>query len=124
MSLKDVGELVHFRELHLLPRTIFSIGATCFIGAFFIKAFLIGFLGVGIIFVALTLNFGIGVMLHTDIYVARKTFTVPWTLLLQFILCSAITYKLLSLIYYFYRHGEMPPYLQPLSPTRLPPAAP
>lgn len=118
MSLKDVAELIHFRELHLLPRTIFSIGAICFVGAFFIKVFLVGFLGVGLIFVALTLNFAIGVLLRTDIYLAKKTFAIPWMMLGQFILCSVITYKLLVLVYYFYRHGEMPPYLQPLSPPR------
>jgi hypothetical protein len=32
----------------------------------------------------------------------------------QFILSSAITYGLLVLAYYYYRHGEMPPYFQPL----------
>ncbi|MGB2639843.1 MAG: hypothetical protein WA857_06650 [Candidatus Acidiferrum sp.] len=117
MSLKDVAELIHFRELHLLPRTVFSIGAVCFIGSFFIRAFLVGFLGVGLIFVALTLNFAIQVLLQTDIYLAKKTFAIPWMMLAQFILCSAITYKLLVLIFYFYRHGEMPPYLQPLPPS-------
>ncbi|MGB2622524.1 MAG: hypothetical protein WAN25_09280, partial [Candidatus Acidiferrum sp.] len=78
MSLKDVAELIHFRELHLLPRTVFSIGAVCFIGSFFIRAFLVGFLGVGLIFVALTLNFAIQVLLQTDIYLAKKTFAIPW----------------------------------------------
>jgi hypothetical protein len=118
VSLKDVAELVHFRELHLLPRTIFSIGAVCFIGAFFIKVFLVGFLGVGLIFVALTLNFAISVLLQTDVYLAKKTFTIPWTPLLQFVLCSVVTYELLVLVYYFYRHGEMPPYLKPFPPPR------
>lgn len=116
MSLKDATGLVHFRELHLLPRTIFSIGATCFIGAFFIKVFLIGFLGVGIVFSALTINFVINAAMQTDISLAGRRFTVPWVTLGQLILCFAITYKLLFLICFFYRHGEMPPYLQPLSP--------
>jgi len=112
--LKDAAELVHFRELHLLPRSIFAIGAVCFVGSFFLKNFLIGFLGVGILFVALTLNFAIGVCLGTDISFTRKSFDVAWGLLLQFLFCAAVTYKLGSLIYHFYRHGEMPPYLQPL----------
>jgi hypothetical protein len=118
MSLKDAAELVHFRELHLLPRTIFSIGAVCFVGSFFLRDFLIGFLGVGIIFVALTLNFGINFLTGTDISITRKSFAVAWMMLFQFLLCFFVTYKLLFLIYYFYRHGEMPPFLRPLLPPR------
>jgi|SRR5216684_3516807 len=119
MSLKDAAELVHFRELHLLPRTIFSIGATCFIGAFFVKQFLVGFLGVGLIFLALTLNFAIGVALGFDIFIAKKVFHIPYMMLFQFLLCSWLTYKLFTLIFYFYRHGQMPPWLQPLPPSHL-----
>ncbi|MGH9712193.1 MAG: hypothetical protein ACRD5M_02720 [Candidatus Acidiferrales bacterium] len=115
MGLKDAAELIHFRELHLLPRTIFAIGAICFLGAFFLKQFLIGFLGVGIIFIALTLNFVIGVVRGTDISITRKTFQLAWMQFFQLLLCAAVTYKLLVLIYYFYRHGEMPPDLQPLA---------
>jgi hypothetical protein len=115
MVLKDAAELVHFRELHLLPRTIFSIGAICFVGSFFLKIFILGFTGIGIIFAALTLNFAIGVLKGTDISITRKTFSVAWMMLAQFVLCYAIAYKLLFLAYYFYRNGEMPLYLQPLS---------
>lgn len=57
MSLKDAAELVHFKELHFLPRVIFSIGAVCFIGSFFLKMFILGFIGVAVIFVGCTLNF-------------------------------------------------------------------
>ena len=115
MVLKDAAELVHFRELHLLPRTIFSIGAICFVGSFFLKLFILGFFGVGIVFVGLTLNFAIGVLKGTDISIARRTFSVAWMMLVQFILCCGIAYKLLWLAFFFYRNGEMPPYLQPLA---------
>ena len=117
MSLKDAAELVHFRELHLFPRTIFSIGAVCFLGAFFVKQFLVGFLGVGLIFLALSLNFAIATVMGFDIFIARKVFHIPYLALCQFVLCSWITYELLSLVYYFYRHGHMPPWLQQIPPS-------
>ena len=72
MNLKDAAQIVHFRELHFLPRVIFSIGAICFIGAFFLKLFILGLFGVGIIFIGSTLNLGIGVWMSADISLKRK----------------------------------------------------
>jgi hypothetical protein len=116
MSIKDVSELVHFRELHLLPRTIFSIGAVCFVGAFFLKSFLLGFLGVGTVFVALTLNFAINILVRFGDSIQTKQFAAPWMMIAQFLLCLFITYFLLTLVYYYYRQGQLPPYLRPLPP--------
>src|ERR1035437_6569732 len=99
MDLKDAATLVHFRELHLLPRVIFSIGAICFIGSVFVKEFILGFLGVGVIFLGCTLNFAINVFLQTDVSVVRKTFDVVWGTLTQLVLSVAITYGLLFLAY-------------------------
>ena len=117
MSLEDAAKLIHFRELHLLPRTIFAIGAICFVGAFFVKVLVLGFLGVGVIFVALTLNFLIEVALKFDIFIATKVFHTPYVTILQFIFCAGVTYEIISMVYYFYRHGGMPPWLQPLPPS-------
>ena len=114
MSIKDVSELVHFRELHLLPRTIFAIGAVCFVGAFFLKFFLLGFLGVGIVFAALTLNFAINILVRLGDSIQTKQFFAPWMMIAQFLLCGFITYFLLTLFYHYYRQGQLPPYLQPL----------
>jgi hypothetical protein len=115
MVLKDAAELVHFRELHLLPRTIFSIGAVCFIGSFFLKLFLLGFFGVGIVFAALALNFLIGVIQMTHISITARIFNVPLMIGAQLIICSWLAYHLLAVAHYYYFHGSMPPYLQPLS---------
>jgi len=116
MSLKDAAELVHFRELHLLPRTIFSIGAICFLGAFFLKTFLLGFFGVGVIFIGLTLNFALNFLVQTDISISAKRFKVAWTILFQLIICGVISYWFLGVFWYYYRYGEMPPYLHSLPP--------
>jgi hypothetical protein len=114
MGFQDAATLVHFRELHLLPRVIFSIGAICFVGSLFVKVFILGLFGVGVIFVGCTLNFAIGVLMSIDVSLKNKSFSFAWMLFGQFILSSAITYGLLVLAYYYYRHGEMPPYFQPL----------
>jgi hypothetical protein len=121
MDLKDAAQLVHFDELHFLPRVMFSIGAICFIGSFFLKLFILGFFGVGIIFVGCTLNLGIGVLKSIDISLGRNTFrNINWMLVWQFVLSFAITVALLTLVYHYYRYGEMPPYLQPLPPVDVP----
>jgi hypothetical protein len=114
MNLQDAAQILDFRELHFLPRVIFSIGTICFVSAFFLKLFILGLFGVGIIFIGSTLNLGIGVVMSRDISLKRKTFVVHWMLLCQFVLPFAITYALLVLAYHYYRYGEMPPYLQPL----------
>lgn len=113
MDAKDFIPPVHFKELHLLPRVIFLIGAVCFIGAFFLKSFLIGFGGIVIVFAALTLNFATNFL--TRISFKERTF--PVAMLVQAIISFVIAYKLGMLLYYFYRQGEMPPFLQPISNT-------
>ncbi len=84
------------------------------VGSFFVKLFILGFFGVAVIFVACTMNLAINTSLGLDISFKRGTFNVPWMLLWQALLSLAITLVSLFLVYYYYRHGEMPSYLQPL----------
>ena len=49
-------DLVNFKELHLLPRTIFLIGGLTFLGSFYLHSFGIGLLGLAAIFLAVGLN--------------------------------------------------------------------
>src|ERR1700694_40997 len=116
MDLKDVASLVYFRELNFLPRVIFFIGAILLIGSFFIKSFLLGLLGVGVILAGSTLNLvtetALGFYAHCK---DKKTGKIPLALLLQAILAFGLTFATLWLLYHFYRHGEMPTFLRPLS---------
>ena len=105
---------MHFRELHFLPRVIFSVGAVFLIGAFFVRLFILGLFGVAVIFVGCTLNLGITWWQNLDISFERGTFRIAGMLLWQALLSLAIAICLLSLTYHFYRYGELPPYLQPL----------
>jgi hypothetical protein len=114
MELKDVATVVHFRELHFLPRVIFFIGAVCFIGSFFVKILILGLIGVGVMLSASTLNLVLNTILRFYGAIERRVFDIPWALSFQALLALAITIATLQLTYYFYRHGEMPSYLRPL----------
>jgi hypothetical protein len=114
MDLEDIATLVHFRELHFLPRVIFSVGGILLIGSFFVKLFLLGFLGVGLIFAGSALNLVINTLQTFSRHFKDKTVGVPWALLWQAVLALVLTAATLYLLYHFYRHGEMPPFLQPL----------
>ena len=111
--MKDAADLVHFKELHFLPRVIFSIGVICFIGSFFLKLFILGFFGVAVIFVGCTLNFLINTWRSFDPSPAKWYEFLDWTAFLQFLLSLVIAWVLLYLAYYYNHYGHMPPFLEP-----------
>jgi hypothetical protein len=114
MDVKDVAALVHFRELHFLPRVIFFVGTACFIGSFFVKAPILGLLGVGVMLSASALNLAINSLLGIYVSVRERKFDIPWMLLAQTALAVALSIALLRLAHFYYLHREMPPCLLPL----------
>jgi hypothetical protein len=56
MDPSEYVQPVHFRELHLLPRVIFSVGAALFIGSFFVKSLILGLCGIALIFAGTLYN--------------------------------------------------------------------
>jgi hypothetical protein len=115
MDLKEATELVHFRELHFLPRVIFSLGVVFLIGSFFVKSFVLGFFGVSVILCSATLNLFIN-SFWMDPSEPHKT-RLSLTVFSQFLLSLAITVGVIYLNYHYYRYGQMPPPFQPLSNT-------
>lgn len=113
MNLDDVAALVHFRELNFLPRVIFSIGVVLFIGSFFTKLFLLGVLGVGLIFGGSALNLAMTAMLSVCPHWDQKDKT-PWALILQALLAVVLSIATLWLFFHSYRHGGLPSFLRPL----------
>jgi hypothetical protein len=119
MGLDEIASLIHFRELHFLPRVIFSIGAIFLIGSFFVKGFTLGLLGVAVIFAGSALNLVTVTLLGFGrYYYEDRTVGIPLALLLQAILASVLTFATLGLVYYFYRHGVMPTFLRPLADSK------
>ena len=98
--LEDAKELVHFRELHFLPRVIFSVGAVLLIGAFFVKEPLLGVFGIGVIFAGSTLNLLINSILAFQESVRKKSRSIPWMLvspgLIAFVIAYACLYASIS----------------------------
>jgi hypothetical protein len=112
MDLQEAATLVHFRELHFLPRVIFSIGAILFIGSFFVKEELLGLFGIGVIFFASTLNLFVNICLRIDVSITRKAFSIPWALLFQGILSGVLCWYCLSISRHMFLYNSLPSYLQ------------
>ena len=118
MDIKDAGQIVHFRELHFLPRVIFSIGGVLFVGSFFVKEELLGALGIGVIFFACVLNLFINIGLQVYVSVSQKTFSIPWALLFQAVLATVLCWYCLSGTYRYFLYGTLPSYLQAPAPGK------
>jgi hypothetical protein len=109
MDIKDVTALVHFRELHFLPRAIFFIGTVCFIGASFVKLFVLGMFGVGVMFAATALNLTINSLEGLYFAIKEKVFDVPVMLILQALIATGLALVVLGLAHYYYLNGALPP---------------
>jgi len=84
----------------------------------------LGFLGVGLIFAGSALNLFINTLLgfgayfeHREAGVAGKKAAIPWMLVWQTVLAFILALGTLGLLYYNYRHGEMPTFLRPPQTT-------
>lgn len=92
----DSNFLSHFRELHLLPRTIYGIGAALFITALFTKDRVLGFCGVGIIFLAVAGNMLIDAFWSQD---GKRRERIWWGALVQMGLALVLAVVTLWLAY-------------------------
>jgi hypothetical protein len=110
MNARDFVQPVHFRELHLLPRVIFAVGAVLFIGSFFIRNFMLGSLGVTVIFAAVSLNFIIGICIAW--HHSQPFQSIHWAFVAQLVVSGVITYVMFRLTYNFWCHGGWPPFIQ------------
>jgi hypothetical protein len=52
-----------FRELHLLPRVIFSLGGIAFVGAFYVHSTWIGLIGLATVLIGVGLNLTVDVVI-------------------------------------------------------------
>jgi hypothetical protein len=113
MPLTDLSPLTYFKELHLLPRVIFTVGGALFFGGLFIKDWWMGLLGTGLVFVSVGYNFFTH-LLWDDPNPPYKTH-MSWSNLFEGLLSFAVSGFLLYVVVYHYRHGSLPSFLQPIS---------
>jgi hypothetical protein len=106
----DFSPLAYFRELHLVPRVIFSIGGVLFLTGG-LKDWKLVVLGAGLLFVALGYNFFANLLWHDPHppYSAH----IAWPNLFQGVVTSAIGIGLLYVVGYTYHYGLPPVLLRP-----------
>jgi hypothetical protein len=114
MAFVDFTPLAFFKELHLLPRVIFTLGTGLLIAAFLVHspALALGLLGVGLIFLGVAYNYLLN-SFGMDPAPPYQT-VISWMMLTQCLLSSIAAAAMLYLAFYTYRHGSLPTWLQPL----------
>lgn len=112
MALADLSPLSYFKELHLFPRVIFTIGGVLFLGFLFVGNVALVFLGLGLIFGALAFNF----MLNSRWYEPGPPYSghLAWQPFLQGLLALALAIACLYVAAYCYHYGFLPFYLRPI----------
>jgi hypothetical protein len=111
MPVGDLSPLAYFKELHLIPRIIFTIGGALFFTGLF-RDWRIAAGGVGLIFVGVGYNFFAKLLWHSPHppYEAH----ISWANLFQGIVGFVIAAAVLYVVFYSYRHGVLPPALRPI----------
>jgi hypothetical protein len=102
--------LAYFREQPLLPRVIFTIGGVLFLSLPFVRNLALSLLSVGVIFVAVGLNFFLKLVHKQSEYPYR------WILFgqpaLQAVIAFSIAATCLYLAWYRYYFGVLPALLR------------
>src|ERR1700678_239907 len=111
MPLSDLSPLSYFKELHLLPRVVFTIGGAFFFGGLVIRDWRVLLLGVGFVFLSVSYNFFCGLLWHEP--GPPYTNHISWPNLFQGLLAFALGVIALYIVVYHYRHGYLPTYLRP-----------
>jgi hypothetical protein len=111
MPLSDLSPLSYFKELHLLPRVVFTIGGALFFGGLVIKDWRVLLFGAGLVFVSVGYNFFTGLVWHdpNPPYKAH----ISWSNLFQGSLSFLLGIFVLFVVVYHYRHGFLPNFLRP-----------
>jgi len=108
MSPVDFKPAENFRELHLLPRVIFTIGSALIIGSFFVKSVFLGLCGIDAIFIATLYNLIVDSFLSWQAH--RK---LNYMLLSHCVIAAAFFIATFCFAYHVYFHGGIPGCTQP-----------
>jgi len=111
MPLSDLSPLSYFKELHLLPRVVFTIGGALFFGGLVIKDWRIVLLGAGLLLVSVGYNFFAGLIWHEP--GPPYTPHMSWSNLFQGLLAIVLGAFALYVVVYNYRHGYLPNCIRP-----------
>lgn len=114
MPISDFSPLSYFKELHLLPRVVFTIGGSLFFGGLFTKDWTVLLSGAGLVFVSVGYNFFANLLWSepSPPYEGH----ISWSNLFQGLLSFALGVLMLYVVIFHYRHGSLPSFLLPVSP--------
>jgi len=108
VSAGDFVQPVHFRELHYLPRVIFSIGAVLLVGSFFVKNIMVGSTGVAVIFSASFYNLTVDTILEWS-----KQRKPNWIMLIHCVIALVLALGTIYITRRLYQSSQPPECSQP-----------
>src|ERR1700761_8245551 len=105
MPLSDLSPLSYFKELHLLPRVVFTIGGVLFFAGLPLKDLDITLFGVGLVFISLGYKLFAALVWNE----ANEPYTIHISAgnLFQGLLSATIAAFILYLAGYHYRYGVL-----------------
>jgi hypothetical protein len=101
--------LAYFRELHLLPRVIFTVGGVLFLSAVVARELALVLCSLGFVFAAVGFNFVLN-LTWVDQNPPYKSH-VSWESFFEALIALSIAAACFYVAAYRYRHGMLPPYL-------------
>jgi hypothetical protein len=116
MAENNWSPLAYFRELHLLPRVIFTVGGVLFLSAVVARELVLILVSLVILFAAVGFNFVLNLTWNESAppYSAHISWGSAWQALIALSIAAACLY----VAAYRYRYGALPPYLQPASASK------
>jgi hypothetical protein len=111
MSESNWSPLAHFKELHFLPRVIFTLGGVLFVASAFARDLPLILLSSGIVLAAAGANFVLN-LTYPDAF--GEGYHISWLSFWQGLIAVSISAFCLYLSVYIYRYGGLPLYLQPI----------
>jgi hypothetical protein len=112
MPWDDLSPLSHFKELHLVPRLIFTIGAALFFGGLFRRDWGVSVLGISLAFFSLAYNFAANSMWREGAPPYRLR--IWWWNVFQGLIVLAMGVFAFYIVAYHFRYGDLPRFLKPL----------
>jgi hypothetical protein len=117
MPLADFSPLSFFKELHLLPRVIFTLGGGLLVAGFFVhpQGLVLALFGGGLVFL------GVGLNLLMDSFWNETSppyrLHISGHVMVQSVISFGIAIVVLYFAIHLYRYGVLPEVLRPIAPT-------
>jgi hypothetical protein len=114
MGMPDFSPLGYFKELHLLPRVMFTLGGGLAIASFFVRSqnLVMGLMGVALVFLAVGLN----LLMDSAWRESDPPYPLRFSghVIVQSLVALAVFVLTFYLAIHLYRYGTLPAILRPV----------